>query len=235
MTVADSAFPVPDALVALAERMLRDSVDADVRIAGAERLTDPERRNVVLRCAVEVEASPPTVIVKQAALGRYDPSDPAAHRPAPAVEWHTSMDDASRDRILSEQLLARLDAIQELVRPIPEMNERLGRVEERLDRVEQRLDVHEGILREHSADKDGKGRVRFDKAAYRQLPGDAHHCRHHALAVTGERGTTCASNRQLDVVTWTKPCSLMVRSAQPTNCTSFWSSVSGESEPLESA
>lgn len=52
------------------------------------------------------------------------------------------MDDASRDRILSEQFLARLDAIQELVRPIPEMNERLGRVEERIDRVEQRLDVH---------------------------------------------------------------------------------------------
>jgi len=61
------------------------------------------------------------------------------------------MDDHSRDLILSEQLLARLDAIQELVRPVPEINERLGRVGARLDRVETRLDVHEGLLREHSA------------------------------------------------------------------------------------
>ena len=62
------------------------------------------------------------------------------------------MDGASRDRILSEQMLSRLDAIQELVKDVPEIKDRLGRVELLLDGVEGTLALHTEVLREHSAD-----------------------------------------------------------------------------------
>jgi len=60
------------------------------------------------------------------------------------------MDDASRDRILSEQLLDRLGRIEDLVKDVPVMKEMLVDHGERLERIETRLDVHEDILREHS-------------------------------------------------------------------------------------
>lgn len=62
------------------------------------------------------------------------------------------MDEQGRERILGEDLAAKLDAVLEFVKDVPEIKTRIGRVEHRLERVEETLDVHTGILQEHSAD-----------------------------------------------------------------------------------
>lgn len=61
------------------------------------------------------------------------------------------MDEQGRDRILSEQMLSRLDAIQELVQDVPEIKDRLGRVESAVNEMKAEQTVHTEILREHSA------------------------------------------------------------------------------------
>jgi hypothetical protein len=49
------------------------------------------------------------------------------------------MDDEAKRYILGEQMMSELQTINEYVREIPKMNERLGGVERRLGDVESRL------------------------------------------------------------------------------------------------
>jgi hypothetical protein len=62
------------------------------------------------------------------------------------------LSDRDKDRILSEQLWFRLDAIREAVSLIPGIDERLRRVEGDVTEIKGELVVHREILREHSAD-----------------------------------------------------------------------------------
>jgi hypothetical protein len=63
--------------VTAAERVLSDTCKAPVRLGQPERLTDEERRNIVLRCTVAEGpiGVPDSVIIKQAVPDRYDPED----------------------------------------------------------------------------------------------------------------------------------------------------------------
>ena len=70
-------------LLAGAERVLTDRWGAAVRLGNVQRLSEPRRRNLLLRCGV-LEGplhAPPSVILKRARRRRYDPDDPNS-RPA---------------------------------------------------------------------------------------------------------------------------------------------------------
>jgi hypothetical protein len=65
-------------LVQQAERVLGDTLRAEVRLKEPERLTDEGRRNLLLRCAVETtrEAAPAKIVIKRARQEEYRPDDP---------------------------------------------------------------------------------------------------------------------------------------------------------------
>lgn len=63
------------------------------------------------------------------------------------------MDDEPGPRdILDEQLLSQLQAIQESLRELPKINERLGRVESDVQAIKGDLVVVKAIVTDHSAD-----------------------------------------------------------------------------------
>lgn len=61
-------------------------------------------------------------------------------------------DDHGRRGILDEQLLSPLQAIQQSLRELPKINERLGRVESDVKDIKGDLVVVKAIVTEHSAD-----------------------------------------------------------------------------------
>ena len=69
-----------DLLKPSAERILRDYHESAVRIANAELLTKPDRRNRIWRCALDSADAhiPGTVIVKQVAPAGHDHANPDA-------------------------------------------------------------------------------------------------------------------------------------------------------------
>lgn len=79
-----------DELLSNAERVLAQRFGRSLRLTDVQRLSEPRRRNLLLRCRVAdgpVNA-PPTVILKRARQQRYDPDDPGS-RPAAGLfrDW----------------------------------------------------------------------------------------------------------------------------------------------------
>ncbi|MFV2069988.1 MAG: hypothetical protein ACC645_23730, partial [Pirellulales bacterium] len=70
-------------LLASAERVLTDRWGAALRLGDVQRLSEPRRRNLLLRCGVleGPPQAPSSVILKRARRRRYDPDDPNS-RPA---------------------------------------------------------------------------------------------------------------------------------------------------------
>jgi Phosphotransferase enzyme family len=62
-------------LLTAAQALLSTTLNAQVHLTNAERLTDEERRNVILRCTVTDAAygQPASVIIKQVVTEHYDP------------------------------------------------------------------------------------------------------------------------------------------------------------------
>ncbi len=82
------------------------------------------------------------------------------------------MDEPTRG-ILGEQLLARLDAIQELVRDVPEIKDRLTRVEAIVTEHSARLGGIEMIVKEHSAQlKDLSAQLKEHSAQLKENSAD---------------------------------------------------------------
>jgi hypothetical protein len=61
-------------------------------------------------------------------------------------------DEQGRRDILDEQLLSQLQAIQESLRELPKINERLGRVESDVQAIKGDLVVVKALVTDHSAD-----------------------------------------------------------------------------------
>ncbi|MCL5999172.1 MAG: aminoglycoside phosphotransferase family protein [Chloroflexi bacterium] len=80
MNPSEPAPIVFDPLKPPAERILRNYHESAVRIANAELLTRPDRRNRIWRCMLDAAGAqiPGTVIVKQVAPTGYDPDNPDA-------------------------------------------------------------------------------------------------------------------------------------------------------------
>jgi chromosome segregation ATPase len=68
--------------------------------------------------------------------------------------YRRAVDEEERrlDRILPEQLVTRLDTIQEMVSVVPDMNSRLRRVASDVAAIKAEQDVHRMILKEHSSE-----------------------------------------------------------------------------------
>ncbi|HMP39195.1 MAG TPA: phosphotransferase [Roseiflexaceae bacterium] len=77
MTVATTSDEPYAVLISAAQTLLSATLTTPVRLSRAERLTDEDRRNVVLRCMVNDApyGQPASVIIKQVVSEQYHPDD----------------------------------------------------------------------------------------------------------------------------------------------------------------
>jgi len=62
-------------IVSAAEQLLASTWQRSVRLSDPTALTDPDRRNVVIRCRVESDHGPASVVIKQVVAADFDPDD----------------------------------------------------------------------------------------------------------------------------------------------------------------